>query len=119
MWKIIGLIWIVVGVLLYGISCNNPSVVSTLGHPLPSLSSYHFFDGDLSSLIPNKRVFPYSLKNELFSDYLAKSRFIYLPDGQSMTFDREEVFSFPANAIFNLIALLIVPMSVCLLLGMN
>ena len=97
--KVLCIILFGVILVLYSQSCKTSLDVSTKGHPLPLLSSYGFFTGNLHLLNPNQRVFSYQLKNELFSDYLSKSRFVFLPDDQAMTFDPYEVFSFPEGTV--------------------
>ena len=59
------------------------------------LSEYGFFEGDLAEMQPAKNVIPYKLNAPLFSDYAYKARFIYLPDGEQMTYHPTEVMDFP------------------------
>ncbi len=63
------------------------------------LSQYDFFDGKLADLKPNESVFPYTLNTPSFSNYAYKKRFIYLPDGVQMTYNKDEVFSFENGAV--------------------
>lgn len=63
------------------------------------LSEYAFFIGKISELSPAPNVFPYEVNAPLFSDYAEKARFIYLPDGQKMTYHPEREFDFPIGAV--------------------
>ena len=63
------------------------------------LSQYDFFSGNLSDLEPNEDVFPYTLNTPLFSNYAYKKRFVYLPNGNQMTYSSDEVFSFENGTI--------------------
>ena len=63
------------------------------------LSDYGFFKGKLANLEPNDRVFPYTLNTPLFSNYALKKRFIYLPNGKTMTYKSEDVFSFDEGTV--------------------
>jgi uncharacterized repeat protein (TIGR03806 family) len=67
--------------------------------PKQRLSEYGFFTGNMASLTPAERVFPYEVNAPLFSDYAEKARFIYLPAGTSMTFHATEAFGFPTGAV--------------------
>jgi len=68
--------------------------------PCRWLSRYRFFvSTDLATLTANDRVVPYDLNTPLFSDYAWKSRFIYLADGQTMTYDDTDSFSLPEGAV--------------------
>ena len=65
------------------------------------LSEYNFFEGNLADLNPNLEagVLPYDLNTILFSDYAAKKRFIYVPDGQQIPFDTTGVLELPIGSI--------------------
>lgn len=65
----------------------------------PKLSDYAFFEGKLSDLSPAKGVIPYTVNAPLFSDYAEKARFIYLPEGQKMTYHPDQAFDFPIGAV--------------------
>ncbi len=67
--------------------------------PKPKLSEYGFFEGKLAALSPANRVFRYEVNAPLFSDYAEKDRFIYLPEGQQMTYDSVLAFQFPIGAV--------------------
>ncbi len=59
------------------------------------LSEWNFFKGKLSELAPSKDVVPYSLNTPLFTDYAEKSRFVRLPSGKSVNYQKEGVLNFP------------------------
>jgi uncharacterized repeat protein (TIGR03806 family) len=63
------------------------------------LSEYAFFIGKIANLSPSANVFPYEVNAPLFSDYAEKSRFVYLPAGQSMVYHAEHAFEFPSRAV--------------------
>ncbi len=78
---------------------ETPLVVdlSSLGNA--TLSSYGFFEGDLTNLRPAASVIPYELNSPLFSDYAFKKRFIQLPAGTQMDYHATEVLTFPEGTI--------------------
>lgn len=63
------------------------------------LSEYNFFRGNLANLNPEHRVIPYDLNTPLFTNYAFKKRFIYLPKGAQMTYNKETVFDFDEGTI--------------------
>lgn len=63
-----------------------------------NLSSYRFFT-DLPGQVPNDGVVAYDLSSPLFSDYAAKYRFVYVPDGMSMAWHDTESFAMPEGAV--------------------
>jgi uncharacterized repeat protein (TIGR03806 family) len=65
----------------------------------PKLSDYAFFSGALADLSPAPHVFPYEVNAPLFSDYAEKARFIYLPEGTTMTYRDSTAFDFPNGAV--------------------
>lgn len=68
--------------------------------PFEKLSDYHFFIGDIAELQPNVNVLPYDLNSPLFSDYASKSRFVWMPKGQSAAFKKEgAVLDFPIGTV--------------------
>ena len=68
------------------------------GKPLKRLSDYNLFS-DIKGQVPNDRVVPYDLITPLFTDYTAKFRFVYLPDGTSATFHPEKMFEYPVGTV--------------------
>ncbi len=67
--------------------------------PFEKLSDYHFFKGALKDLIPNDKVLPYELITALFTDYAHKSRFVWMPEGTTAAYTKDEVVDFPAGAV--------------------
>lgn len=67
--------------------------------PFKKLSDYHFFTGQLADLQPNEGVLPYDLNSPLFSDYAKKARFVWMPDGKSANYTKEEIVDFPKGAV--------------------
>ncbi|MFN0031324.1 MAG: hypothetical protein ACKVOR_04100 [Flavobacteriales bacterium] len=68
--------------------------------PYQKLSDYRFYVGNLKDMQPNARVLPYEPINALFSDYAHKSRFIWMPQGVSATYQGDhEVLHFPDGTV--------------------
>lgn len=64
-----------------------------------SLSEWGLFR-DLPSLTPADGVVPYEVNSPLFSDHMAKYRFIYLPKGEQVTYRaHEQPWELPVGAI--------------------
>ena len=66
--------------------------------PPKLLSSYGLFE-DLAQSIPSPGVFPYRVRNELFSDHAVKSRFVHVPSGTSAAYRQDEAFTFPVGSV--------------------
>lgn len=64
-----------------------------------SLLSSHAFFTDGPAQVPADGVVPYDINTPLFSDYAAKHRFLWLPDGQSMQYSDTGVFDLPVGAV--------------------
>jgi uncharacterized repeat protein (TIGR03806 family) len=60
----------------------------------PKLSEFRFFNGDA----PNARVMAYRLTTPLFSDYADKDRYVFVPTGQSASFDAAGKIQFPVGS---------------------
>ena len=78
----------------------NASVNSALlssNAPPKYLSEFGFFQ-DMQNQIPSAEVHPYSLVNQLFSDYTDKLRFVYVPEGQKLAYVKDKVFQFPVGS---------------------
>ncbi|MCA1749962.1 MAG: hypothetical protein LC634_10735 [Sphingomonadales bacterium] len=70
------------------------------GDTLPErLSDFHFFT-DSNAQVPNERVTPYTINTQLFSDYAAKQRFVYVPPGLTAAYNPDEAFDFPIGSAF-------------------
>lgn len=69
--------------------------------PFKNLSDYGFFKGEVTALAPSARVLPYAPASSLFTDYAYKSRFIWMPEGESATInpDEEGTLDFPDQTI--------------------
>lgn len=67
--------------------------------PFEKLSAYNFFKGTLKDLIPNDKVLPYDLITTLFSDYAHKARFVWMPEGTSAKYKKDEVVDFPIGTV--------------------
>jgi uncharacterized repeat protein (TIGR03806 family) len=63
--------------------------------PLPKLSDYKFFVGDLSLLKPGRGVVPYTLNTSLFSNYAEKERFVKVPEGTKAVYNDSVAIAFP------------------------
>ena len=61
------------------------------------LSDFSFFTDDKAQ-VPSQGVVPYELISSLFSDYSYKQRWVYIPEGKSATFRKDEVFDFPTGS---------------------
>jgi uncharacterized repeat protein (TIGR03806 family) len=66
--------------------------------PPATLEEWHLFR-DAAAREPGPRTVPYDVISPLFSDYSAKQRFIYLPEGKKIGYDDEERWKFPEGAI--------------------
>jgi len=66
----------------------KPVVVTAApyGEPFDKLSEWHLFS-DGAGQTPAERVVPYSVISPLFSDYATKTRFLYLPPGETIQYD--------------------------------
>ena len=63
----------------------------------PKLFSKFGFFADPVKLIPVSDVYPYSVRNELFSDHAVKTRFVYVPTGAKAGYHSTEAFDFPVG----------------------
>lgn len=63
------------------------------------LTDYGFFVGALKELSPAPDVIPYSLNSALFTDYAFKQRFVKIPQGMQVSYNRDEVFDFPTGTV--------------------
>ena len=78
---------------------NGRVTLDVNAKPFEKLSDYHFFIGKMSDLLPNGRVLPYDLLSTLFSDYAYKARFVWLPEGTSAKYSKDEALDFPVGAV--------------------
>jgi len=63
-----------------------------------TLSTYDLF-ADPAHQVPNEGLIAYDIITPLFSDYAHKRRFILLPDGGSMEYSADNVFSVPVGSV--------------------
>lgn len=68
--------------------------------PYPKLSDYHFFKGLLKEQNPADRVLPYNLASTLFTDYVLKKRFVWMPQGEKALYDGDaKSLDFPVGSV--------------------
>lgn len=65
--------------------------------PPKLLSAFGFFD-DLREQAPGLGVLPFAPASALFSDHARKFRFVYVPEGKSVSFVPDEAFDFPVGS---------------------
>ncbi|MBP6049141.1 MAG: hypothetical protein KA526_06635 [Chitinophagales bacterium] len=98
--KLIRLICAISFLLFYQCKFSNQSVtVDIKAKPFEKLSDYHFFKGALKDLIPNDRVLPYDVITALFTDYAHKARFVWMPEGSTAKYVKEEALDFPVGTV--------------------
>ncbi|MFO0749554.1 MAG: hypothetical protein U1F43_28370 [Myxococcota bacterium] len=68
------------------------------GAPWKKLSQWHLFK-DGPGQVPNDGVYAYDVTSPLFSDYTAKHRFFWLPDGAKITYRDDKAWDLPVGAI--------------------
>ena len=100
---------VLLSLMLLGSSCNienEDDPINEYGNidlnkvPYNKLSDYSFFSGNMNELNPGQGVYSYDLTSSLFSDYAAKERFIYLPEGTNMEYQGDfNVLNFPIGTI--------------------
>lgn len=83
-------------VVVYFAACRKEEDSYT---PLAKLSEYGFFIGNLADMQPAERVLPYDLNTPLFSNYSFKSRFVYIPEGKTATYNDQRAFDFPSGSV--------------------
>lgn len=66
--------------------------------PPQTLSAYRLFL-DAGARDPNRRVTPYDLNTQLYSDGALKFRFVYIPEGQQARYSADDVFAFPVGTV--------------------
>lgn len=88
-----------VGCFVLGAAADLPPVSIDLDTvPARTISQYNLFK-DAARQIPNDRVLPYDINTPLFSDYAAKHRFVWMPEGVAAGYDAVDAFSFPVGAV--------------------
>ena len=66
--------------------------------PAPILADYGLFE-DTGADQPIDGVIAYTLTNPLFTDYAAKHRFVFVPDGEAAAYNETDVFDFPVGTV--------------------
>ena len=69
--------------------------------PPEDFADLHLFEWDpaSSSITYNDGVVPYELNMPLFSDYALKLRAIYIPEGESATYQENDAFDYPVGTL--------------------
>jgi uncharacterized repeat protein (TIGR03806 family) len=68
------------------------------GAPYATLSEWHLFR-DAVRQTPADRLIPYDVISQLFSDYTAKRRFIYVPEGSKIKYSPTDKWGLPVGSI--------------------
>ncbi len=63
-----------------------------------TLSETGIFQGPEADLVPNADLISYTVNQQLWTDWAIKSRYLFVPAGQTVDFDPEEPFSFPTGS---------------------
>ena len=67
--------------------------------PYDTLSEYNFFNGALNAIQPAYGVLPYQPISSLFTDYAVKERFVWVPVGETASFDQNnKSLNFPVGS---------------------
>ena len=67
--------------------------------PYDTLSEYNFFNGALNAIEPAYGVLPYEPISSLFTDYAVKERFVWVPVGETASFDQNnKSLDFPTGS---------------------
>ncbi len=93
------------GVALLAAACsagNEPDgpdlFVILASEPAPTIDQYGLF-ADPSARELSEGVVAYDLINPLFSDHAAKHRAVFVPTGETISYDGEEAFEFPVGSV--------------------
>jgi len=76
---------------------HSPAFIAD-GNP-PKLSDWGMFRLSRGHLAPQARVVPYDLATPLFSDYAAKLRTVWMPEGAAARYDETKAFDFPVGTV--------------------
>jgi uncharacterized repeat protein (TIGR03806 family) len=66
--------------------------------PPENLADWNLF-ADEASQTPAPRTVPYEVIAPLFSDYAAKHRFIYVPEGKAIAYSEQDMWSLPEGSV--------------------
>lgn len=65
-----------------------------------TLSAYSLFSNTCNPTVAHSdRSLPYDLSTPLFTDYATKYRFIFIPEGETASYDAKEAFDFPVGSV--------------------
>ena len=80
---------------------DGPVVVDTSMRPPDRLSHMRVLDWNIAAgrIDYNALVVPYDLNTPLFTDYALKARAIYLPPGEAITYNADDVLTFPVGTV--------------------
>lgn len=79
---------------------TSPVVFNLDSVPYSTLSHYHFFEGPLVDMQPVVGVLPYELITPLFTDYVHKLRYVWMPAGSKASYVSDgTVLDFPEGAV--------------------
>ena len=78
---------------------QNPCIPTEVDKPHKKISDYGFFRGAVNELRAIEELVPYDLNTPLFSDYAAKYRLLYVPDGKSVDYTEGKVLEFPVGSV--------------------
>ena len=81
------------------VDTSRPPEVTLMGTPPESLCDLNLLGWDGEEFSWNERVVPYDMNTPLFTDYALKARAVYIPEGQSGTFDPTDAFDLPVGSV--------------------
>src|SRR6185312_16128430 len=95
-----------VALALFSAACSSTDSTGTSngvnaapdGKAWKTLEEWKLF-ADAPKQEPANGVIPYEVNAPLFSDYAAKHRFIYVPDGKKIGYSDTDTWSFPVGTI--------------------
>ncbi len=68
------------------------------GAPYTTLAEWHLFKDPVKQE-PMDRLLPYQVNSELFADYAYKRRFVYVPPGEHIGYEKTDKWRFPVGTI--------------------
>lgn len=74
---------------------------SALNYDCPELSDYNLFQDPKDPTQNPVEGFKYLLKNQLFTDYAEKDRFIFLPPGTAINYKPKYALDFPVGSVIS------------------
>ena len=78
---------------------TQPCTLDLDKFPYDTLSEYNFFNGALNAIQPAYGVLPYEPISSLFTDYAVKERFVWVPVGETASFDQNnKSLDFPTGS---------------------